>query len=218
MKVKIKDIEELEDYLIADLAWRKKELISLKILVENDRVNEIILLRAAIALLCAHFEGFIKKAANGYVAYVSGQNIKYEELKDTFAAIKMQKEFLECSKSEKNSRHAKLLQKYESLKQQSFRMDYTEDQPIVSTESNPSSKVLNEILSTIGIDSDIFETKTNYIDSSLLYERHRVVHGEKSELEKIDFISTFSIIMKLLDEFQELIIDSAKNKIYLKVV
>ncbi len=59
--IKIKTVEKLEELLMQDLAWRKKEMFSLKILVEKDEVNEPILLRAGIALLCAHFEGFIKE-------------------------------------------------------------------------------------------------------------------------------------------------------------
>ena len=38
--IKIKTVEQLEELLVQDLAWRKKEMISLKILVEKDKVNE----------------------------------------------------------------------------------------------------------------------------------------------------------------------------------
>ena len=50
---------------------------------------------------------------------------------------------------------------------------------------------------TIGIESDIFETKATYIDSSLLEKRHKVVHGERSDLDKEDFLTTFKIIIDL---------------------
>ena len=33
--IKIKTVEQLEELLVQDLAWRKKEMISLKILVEK---------------------------------------------------------------------------------------------------------------------------------------------------------------------------------------
>lgn len=218
MKVKIQTIEKLEDYLVADLAWRKKEMISLKILVEKDKVNEPILLRSGIALLCAHFEGYIKKGCNSYIAYVSSQNEEYAELKDVFAALKMEKEFSDCAKSDKHSRHSNLIKKYREMQNLKFKIDYVEENPIISTKANPSSKILKEMLFSIGVESDIFETKTNYIDSNLLSERHRVVHGERSELEKKDFLSTYEIIITILDEFKELVIDSAKNKVYLKAV
>ena len=78
--IKIKTIEKLEELLLQDLAWRKKEMLSLKILVDKDQVNEPILLRAGIALLCAHFEGFIKRASNCYIGYISEQKKLYSEL------------------------------------------------------------------------------------------------------------------------------------------
>lgn len=78
---KIKTVETLEELLMQDLAWRKKEMFSLKILVEKDEINEPILLRAGIALLCAHFEGFIKRASNYYIGYVAEQKKPYSELK-----------------------------------------------------------------------------------------------------------------------------------------
>ena len=34
-----------------------------------------------IALLCAHFEGFIKRASNYYIGYVAEQKKPYSELK-----------------------------------------------------------------------------------------------------------------------------------------
>ena len=91
--IKIKTVEKLEEILLKDLAWRKKEMVSLKILVEKDQVNEPILLRAGIALLCAHFEGFIKRASNCYIGYVAEQKQFYTDLKENFSALKMEKEF-----------------------------------------------------------------------------------------------------------------------------
>lgn len=188
--IKIKTVEQLEELLVQDLAWRKKEMISLKILVEKDKVNEPILLRAGIALLCAHFEGFIKRASNCYVGYVSQQKKLYSELKENFTALKMEKEFKSCSKSDKHSVHKKLLILHKELLTKRFIEKYDENNPFISTHSNPSSAELEEILETIGIESDIFETKATYIDSSLLEKRHKVVHGERSDLDKEDFLTT----------------------------
>lgn len=75
---------------------------------------------------------------------------------------------------------------------------------------------LKEIMSILGIESDIFETKANYIDSSLLANRHRVVHGEKTDFEKTDFLSTFEIIMQLIEDYEKLIIESVEEKKYMK--
>ena len=214
--IKIKTVEKLEGLLIQDLAWRKKEMLSLKILVEKDEVNEPILLRAGIALLCAHFEGFIKRASNCYIGYVAEQKQLYTDLKENFSALKMEKEFESCAKSDKHSVHKKLLLMHDSLASKKFSEKYNEDKPFISTHSNPSSTELKEILDTIGIESDIFETKATYIDSSLLAKRHHVVHGDRSELDKDDFLTTFDIIIKLIDDYKDLIIESADKKEYLR--
>ena len=213
---KIKTVETLEELLMQDLAWRKKEMFSLKILVEKDEINEPILLRAGIALLCAHFEGFIKRASNYYIGYVAEQKKPYSELKKNFAALKMKKEFKYCSLSEKHIVHKRLLMTYDALATRTFKEKYDENNPFISTHSNPSSKELKEILETIGVDSDIFETKATYIDSSLLEKRHHVVHGDRSELDKSDFFTTFKIIIELIEAYKDLIIDAADKKEYLK--
>lgn len=214
--IKIKTVEKLEELLVQDLAWRKKEMLSLKILVDKDAINESILLRAGIALLCAHFEGFIKKASNCYIGYVSEQKKTYGELKENFVALKMEKEFKSCSESEKHSVHKNLIIKHNDLLKKKFEEKYFEEKPFISTHSNPSSSELKEILETIGIETNIFETKAIYIDSSLLQKRHQVVHGERSELVKDDFLSVFEIIIKLIDDYKELIVDAADNKEYLR--
>ncbi|MCD8020642.1 MAG: hypothetical protein LUF92_14010 [Clostridiales bacterium] len=214
--INVRTVENLEELLFQDLAWRKKEMLSLKILVEQDQVNEPILLRAGIALLCAHFEGFIKKASNCYIAYVAGQKCLYSDLKENFSALKMEQEFKICAGSEKHSVHKNLLKKYEALSTKRFTDKYNLDKPYISTHSNPSSTEIGEILMTIGVETDIFDTKSQYIDSSLLANRHCVVHGERSELEKEDFLSTFNIIMELIDSYKDVIVMAADKKSYLR--
>lgn len=174
------------------------------------------MLRAGIALLCAHFEGFIKRASNCYVGYVSQQKKLYSELKENFTALKMEKEFKSCAKSDKHSVHKKLLILHKELLTKRFIEKYDENNPFISTHSNPSSAELEEILETIGIESDIFETKATYIDSSLLEKRHKVVHGERSDLDKEDFLTTFKIIIDLVEEYKTLLVNAADNKIYMR--
>jgi hypothetical protein len=214
--LKIKSLESLGDYLDEDLAWRKKEMLSLKLLVEKDQVNREILLRAGIALLCAHFEGFVKYSSDCYVAYVSNQKIKSSALKNNFLALKMEKAFAACATSPKHSVHTNIIDKYLHYIESNFQLNITKEKGVISTHSNPSSKELKEILATLGIESNLFETKAHYIDDSLLKNRHCVVHGERSNLEMEDFLTTFRIIMKLIEEYQQLIIQSAEDEDYLK--
>ena len=73
--MKIKKLEKLQDLLDQDMAWRKKELIDIKLLIHSTQNPT--LCRVGIALLSAHFEGFIKQAANYYVFTLPHKILKF---------------------------------------------------------------------------------------------------------------------------------------------
>ena len=89
--MKIKDLATLEEKIDNEMAWRKKELTSLKVDVESSKTKEKSeqsrAIRSGIAMLYAHWEGAIKSIAEYYLVYVSGLNLKYGELKNNFLAI-----------------------------------------------------------------------------------------------------------------------------------
>lgn len=104
--MKIKTIEKLQDLLDNDFAWRKKELIDFQMMIHATKNGTVC--RMGIALLCAHFEGFIKKAANYYVVFVSSQNLRISQLHMNFAAICCQGNLNSCSDTDKISNAIKL--------------------------------------------------------------------------------------------------------------
>ena len=84
----IRTLIELGEFLDSELSWRKKELTTLRFLVRRTRRHEVnALLRAAICMLYAHWEGFVKAAATGYVCYVNTRRLKYRELSPNFVAL-----------------------------------------------------------------------------------------------------------------------------------
>lgn len=213
--MKIKSLEKLQDLLDKDMAWRKKELIDIKLLIHSTQNPT--LCRAGIALLSAHFEGFIKQAANYYVVYVASQNIKLSQLHTNFAAIHSGKVFDPCATSDKITVYQKaiddFLTNYTTL---NFKVSYSPEHPIIKTESNPSSIVIRNILDSIGLDYSPYETKSHYIDTDLLSNRHSIVHGENIRIEISDFDSTFKIITEIMRDFSEQVMEAATNKRYLK--
>lgn len=210
--MKIKKIEKLQDLLDNDFAWRKKELIDFQMLIHSTR--NMTICRMGLALLCAHFEGFIKKAANYYIVFVSSQNLKIAELQINFAAIFCQGNFNFCNETNKISVYSNVLHTFlDSYKNLKFNIHYSQDKPIIKTGGNPSSLVLKEILNSIGLDFSIYETKQKYIDTDLLSNRHGIVHGEKIFITEKEFDETIKNIMEM---FKNQILDVAINQRYLK--
>lgn len=214
--MKIKTLEKFQDLIDKDMAWRKKELIDIKMLIHSTESPT--LCRAGIALLSAHFEGFIKQASNYYVVFVSSQKIKLNELRTNFVAIRLKKIFSPCSDTEKISVYQNtidnLLEKYNNF---TFHIKYSPEDPIIKTESNPSSTVIKEIFQSIGLDFSPYLTKTNYIDADLLSNRHSIVHGEKINIAISDFDNTFGIIINIMEQISKQIVDAAINKNYLNI-
>lgn len=215
MLMKIKKLEKLQDLLDQDMAWRKKELIDIKLLIHSTK--NPVLCRMGIALLSAHFEGFIKQAANYYVVHVASQNIKISDLHTNFAAIHSGKLFDQCAASEKITVYQKAIDDFlNNYTRLNFQVRYSPEHPIIKTESNPSSTVVKNIFDSIGLDFSPYETKTNYIDADLLSNRHSVVHGERVYIEISDFDSTFDKITEIMVQFSDQIMTAATNKSYLK--
>jgi len=218
-RMKIRSVEELEDNLNRDIAWRKKEMLDLKLLADNDAVNRSLLIRSGIALLCAHFEGFIKKASNYYVVFVSFQRHEVRALQNNFLGLKCYKFFSNIQQDQKKEACIRIVNSVLTTFEKEdniFFIKYSDDNPIIGTKSNPTSAKLKDILKAIGIESDIFETKKYYIDYRLLEKRHSIVHGEKEILELDDFNEIFGIILELMDEYKDLIVNAADEKHYLK--
>lgn len=215
--MKIKTIEKLEEKLENELLWRKKELIDIKSLIEDNKnnIDKSILIRSGIALLCAHWEGYIRYVANMYIVYISNFNIKTKELRGNFLALSLKKDILNSGITEKTSVHNKLISKIELVRENKFYIKYTDDNRIITTNSNLSYDLFNEILESISIENK-YQLKKNYIDYNLLKRRHEIVHGEKTEFEIEDFISTFEIIMQILEDFKYQVIYAAENKLFLK--
>lgn len=213
--MKIKKLEKLQDLLDRDMAWRKKELIDIKLLVHSTK--NPVFCRVGIALLSAHFEGFIKQAANYYIIYVASQNIKIADLCTNFAAIHSGKVFDPCAHSDKITVYQKAIDDFLlNYNTRTFQLQYSNEHPIIKTEGNPSSKVLKNIFDSIGLDFSPYETKIKYIDADLLSNRHSIVHGEKLYIEISDFDNTFDIIIEIMGQFSDQIIEAAINKTYLK--
>jgi len=66
------------------------------------------------------------------------------------------------------------------------------------------------------LDFSSFETKRKYIDTDLLSNRHKIVHGEKLIIDTKDFDETFKNIMSIIEKYKNIVLDAAFKKQYLK--
>lgn len=218
--MKIRSIEKLEEKIDKDFSWRKLELLQLKMAIEknNAALSKKTLVRSGIALLCAHWEGFIRSVANYYVVYVCNQKIKFKYLKENFVAFKLKRDVINLGSSPKNTVHTKFILRLESIKEEVFYIKY-DDRPfnrIINTNSNLNFELFDEIIKSIGLEN-IYETKKNYIDNEMLKYRHEIVHGENYKDTEYNFNEVYNQVLSIMESFKSQVIEAAEIKGYLKL-
>lgn len=198
--MKIRTKEQLTDYLNDQIAWRKKELFTLRANVEKSSPKlEATAIRSGLVLLYAHWEGFIKCAAEVYLEYVISQKLNYGELKINFIAISAKQKLKEFEQTNKATVHNQIVEFI--LNNSADKAQINKDN-VIKTQSNLNSIILKEIMTAIGLDFSPYETKSNLIDEQLLNYRNNVAHGQFLEVDVKEYILLHEEVRNMIDRFK----------------
>jgi hypothetical protein len=201
------------DCIQQDFAWRIKELDIIKSEIpqdENDKQSAFI--RAGIALLYAHWEGFVKSAAENYIDYVSYRGLKYKDLQHCFSALGLRRNVNLLASAKKIILKTVLID--ELVK--SFECAADKLTNTIDTKSNLNSEIFEEICYIVGLDFKNYELKKNFIDIDLLKKRNSIAHGNYIEIEDKSFYRIYEITIELLSHIKDEIIDSARQERFKK--
>ena len=223
-------IDEFQDFLYTDLAWRKKEISQLFMVLQTTDTKEVVG-KSMILLLYAHWEGFIKKSSKYYLKYVSDKNIKIKELTRNFEALMLKKFARECiEKDSKNLvKEFALMDKQRKAESRPFNIkidiDNEFDAEFIDTQYNLSSKVLANIIQIIGIEyNNAIKTRKQFVDINLLKNRNAIGHGSQvnnvsgdtpSPLEFEQIVKLKDFIVLMLDYFSTILIKYVEAEFYL---
>jgi hypothetical protein len=213
-------LNRLEDTLAGDLSWRKKEIIAFRGSIARRSSTQKHFSRAGLVLLCAHWEGFLKKAVQAYVDFVFCQGIPLRKLSSKFIAISIFKDVKHAAEADYpgSELHCVRLARrmLDSLEGATSKAGWK-----VDTHGNASSTVTMQILSTVGLneklgldDAEWFVVKA-FIDEQLLKIRHKIAHGEGFPVDASDFYEKSRRVMSLFDSLHSLIMSAAVSKSYL---
>jgi hypothetical protein len=143
-----RSIIELEMRLSEHRAWRVKEISSVKKLAElKDRsvVEKEFFCRAGAALFYAHWEGFVKRACEEYLKYISYQKLEFDQMADFVASNIIYTKIKNNNNRECSDSIVKLI--FEDIKSK----PYLDPKNLIDTESNLSSRVFTKTMKVIGI-------------------------------------------------------------------
>jgi hypothetical protein len=206
---------DLQNEMAADFAWRKKELHALKTMVianENTH-NRDLFIRAAITLLYAHWEGFIKSIGGHYLEFVGRKQLKHEELRSNFLAVALSRLIRDLAAASKVQHCLEIVAFFREEASARSSFDWKAG---VNTKSNLKSSVFHEIVMMLGLDYSRFSTKEKLLDEKLLKNRNRIAHGQFLLLQVKEYIDLHDEVIGMMQDFYNQIENSAFTDAYRK--
>lgn len=207
--MKIKTVSQLQDFLDSEFSWRLKEIADLKLAVKKTGgLSKWTVIRAAVPLLYAHWEGFVKNTATNYLMFVNSQGLRYDELKSCFIVLGLKKQLTEVIVSNKSELTVAAVDFILAGMKTKANLKIT---AAINTESNLSSKVFENIATSIGLDVTFYKSKYHLIDESLLKRRNGIAHGEYLHVNPEDYRKLADEVLNLLRQFKTDLQNSAAN-------
>lgn len=209
-------IEELHGYLSDEIIWRKRELSAIRSLVQeksNSLAKRKALLRSAIMLLYAHWEGFVKSAGAAYIQFVANQRLLHDELSDNFLALAIKPMLHQAMESKQATDQINLVEFFRgNLDSRAV----LQPRANIDTQSNLSSSIFHNIIDMLGLDYTLYPNGEKFIDKKLLHTRNTVAHGNYIDIDQNEFLELYDKIIEMMDIFRNQIGNAASQKLYCK--
>lgn len=198
----IRSADELGSYLIEELKWRTAELDTWERLAKSSRPHQQIgILRAGVALLYAHWEGYVKEAARAYLEYVSRQGLRVGDLRDELAAVALRTMLGSGEQSKKSSDHTSIVSALRAEAQSKANIPY--DRSTIRTRSNLTFDVFEDIMHSVGCDSSRHELQRVLITNRLVKNRNDISHGRLLLISYEDWLDWRERVVLILEDVRD---------------
>ncbi|KGF22712.1 MAE_28990/MAE_18760 family HEPN-like nuclease [Corynebacterium tuscaniense] len=213
-------LDRFEDAISKETAWRKKELTTLRFLLQSaNEMERKFLSRAGLVLLYSHWEGWIKNLGLRYLEFVNSEKHTLKELRPEFVGAIVHPKIKTLENSLNPEHYAELI---EYLRQNGDA--FNSIKPVfIDTGSNLDSKTLKRIVTALGLidsqilaDQNVLTTKATFIDTKLVEKRHNIAHGQYLYISSEDFDDVYYGILETLEVFTTALSDAASKKLYLR--
>lgn len=211
--MKIRSRIQLNEFLSKDLAWRKREITTIRLLLlGRKRVHEqTVMLRANTCILYAHWEGFIKGAATAYLNYVALQGLRFCDVTPSLVALGLRAKLKAAEQTNRVSVHTEVTSFLLSDMRANLTLPWKD---AIRTAGNLNSDVLQDILGLLSLSYVPYETKRVILDEKLLGRRNSIAHGDFLELDLPDYEEIHTEVLNLIELFRDDVENAAAKKAF----
>ncbi len=213
----LRTIADLSTSLRSDLAWRRKEnSVFHSIVRTSEAAKKQALLRGAVAVLYAHWEGFVKNSCREYLEFVRIRKLNHSELAAPFLCLGAKRRFGNLDPTSKRLDNYVDLCEW-LLEEWDHKAQLPKAEAVIST-SNLNSDTLKSMFRGLGLSyhSD-FQIAEKPIIDSLVDLRNHLAHGEWKIVEYSEYEQYYIKIEKLMEQVCAQVESSAANSAYRRV-
>ena len=194
--------EEFQDALDSEFAWRQKELSSiLSEATTAPAAVQPLRLRTGVALLYAHWEGFIKTAADMYIRHVAVRKLRPCDLNDGLRALVLRPEIHKCAARDDVQATSALI----SLLTTGLgsRARFAKD-AFTKRIANLTASEFRRVIHSLGLEHAKYSGLTDsVINNDLVGRRNNIAHGQWLCPELDDFCRLHSQVTAALRTFKD---------------
>jgi hypothetical protein len=209
----IRTLEDLQDKLDEEFAWRKRDLGDAVILISKSQgtKKQDFHIRASVTMLYAHWEGFLKAISISYLEFVSNAGLSNSDLADNFMGIIARKVYARATSGGTSSAFIELARFFRNDMLARAMLPFRDT---IKTMSNLNSDVLREIVLLLGLDYSRFSTSEKLINETLLKNRNNIAHGAYMPLKEGEYLELHLTIVSLMTDFSNQIVNAATLETY----
>lgn len=209
----IRTLEELEAFLTTDLKWRTQEMFVFEQMVRTSREHERrALLRGSLALVYAHWEGYVKSAGTGYLEYVSRKNLKLGQLRPELAAVALRSNIARMAEEKSSESHTAIVETLWHQTDQIVRLPY--ERSTIRTRANLNFKTFESVMHSLGCDVSHHKSHELLIDERLLGSRNHVAHGQREAVDLDQWQDTRDAVEEMLRDVRTVVGNAAAMEAY----
>lgn len=214
--MKLRTIDDLSKALNDEISWRKREIIELRMqAAKRDNSAQKTLLRAGVAVLYSHWEGFVKAASELLLKFISNQKLKNEQLSEVYVVQSLKSRLSSLAETKNADIAIESLRFIVGEMNKSSCINYKN---YVNTESNLSSDVFDRIAKSIGVDVEKYMHLYPFIDESIVNKRNYIAHGDYMDVDVEEYKRISNRVFELISSYKDDIENIAVSKSYTKSV
>lgn len=178
---------DILDTINRDLDWREKEIAAMRVLLSSSEITNAQkhgLLRAAWALLYAHYEGFCKNTLTAFYDVIANSGITCRDLPQSTKLFAL-KDSLKIMKNMPNSDLFVEISNFHSRK-----LSVSPKFPDVDTQSNLWPNVLIDLLEEANLSTEKVREHERKLNT-LVSRRNKIAHGENNIISEVEYYRTY---------------------------